>query len=76
LRNVKLILYCANGEEHETFREFFGLDQINKRIWSKFGGINKWNNTVYVIEEKHKTDIDRLLMLKAQFIAENHVFFL
>lgn len=73
---MKLIIYCANGEEHETFRFFFGLDQINKRIWCKYGGINKDNNTVYVIEEKHKPDIDRILMLKAQFIAENHVFFL
>ena len=62
-------MYIANGEEHEAFREYFNLEQINRRIWNKYGGINKWNNTVYIIEEKHKLDIDRLLMLKAQYIA-------
>ena len=77
LRNLKLLLYCGVSDSVESFREYFGLEDINSRIWSnQEGGLNHQNNLVYVIAEKHKIDIDRILMLKTQDIAENHVFIL
>lgn len=73
LRNCKLILYCSCSDSVEEFRSFFGLEQINRRIWD---GYNTANNVVYVLEEKHRSDIDRILMLKAQEPANNHIFIL
>jgi hypothetical protein len=73
LRNCKLILHCANNDAIEEFRAFFGLGDINRRIWKDY---NRNNNIVYIIEEKHKSDLDRILMLKAQIPADNHVFIL
>jgi hypothetical protein len=71
-----VILYCAKGDSIRQFREFFGLEKINQRIWSKEGGINHSNNIVYIVEEKHKHDIDRILMLKAQHLPDNNIFIL
>lgn len=45
-------------------------------MWISTGGINISNNVVYVKEEKFKTDIDRILMLKTQDIPDNNVFVL
>lgn len=73
LRNCKLLLYCSCSDSVEEFRSFFGLEQVNRRIWE---GYNTANNVVYVLDEKHRSDIDRILMLKAQDAANNHVFIL
>lgn len=43
------------------------------RIW---GETNTTNNVVYLIEDRHKSDIDRILMLKTQDVPDNHVFIL
>lgn len=73
LRNCKLVLFCAKDDSIEKFRNFFGLEHINERIWE---GCNSQNNLVYIIEEKHKVDLDRILMLKTQDIPDNNVFVL
>lgn len=52
----------------------FGLKDINRRIWSATDGLNKANNVVYIIDEKHKSDIERILMSKLANYADNHVF--
>jgi uncharacterized protein with ATP-grasp and redox domains len=52
----------------------FGLRDINKRMWSHTDGLNKNNNVVYIIDEKHKNDLDRILMSKLPNISDNHVF--
>lgn len=76
LRNLKLIFYCSPTDPIEKFREYFDLQDINRRIWSNTGGLNIHNNIVYVIEDSHKSDIDRILMLKTQDIPDNNVFVL
>lgn len=73
---MKLMLYVAKQDSIEHFRDYFNLNDINRRIWSKTDGINKWNNVVYVLEDKHKTDAERILMLKTQDVADNNVFIL
>ena len=52
--------------------KYFGLDDINKRIWK--GTYNKQNNLVYIIDERHKSDYDRLFMSKLANVSDNHVF--
>ena len=73
---MKIIFYSAKGDSIEDFREYFGLNDVCARIWSATEGLNKNNKAVYVIEQKHKTDIDRILMLKALDIPDNNVFVL
>ena len=76
LRNCKLVFYCAEEDDLEDFRSFFGLEDINKRLWASKSDININNNVVFIIEEKHRSDIDRILAMKVQDIADNHVFLL
>ncbi len=73
LRNCKLVMHCGKEDSIEKVRSFFGLEDINRRIWR---GYNFQNNLVYLIEEKHKLDLDRILMLKTQDIPDNNVFVL
>ena len=54
--------------------DFFRLWNVNERIWSETDGVNIRNNSVFIVEEKHKTDIDRILMQKVEVPANNHVF--
>lgn len=76
LRNLKLILFCSHKDSIQTFNQYFDLEEINRRIWSKSEGLNLNNNIVYVIEQKHKPDLDRILMLKTQDVADNNIFIL
>lgn len=73
LRNCKVIFFCALEDSLESFRTYFGLDQVNKKIGGRH---NKQNNLVYLIDEKHHVDIDRILMMKVHDAADNHVFIL
>lgn len=73
LRNCKVLFFCSLEDTLENFRTFFGLDQINRRIGGKH---NKRNNLVFLIEEKHRGDVDRILMVKLHEVADNHVFIL
>lgn len=57
LRNCKLILMCSVMDEISDVIRVFGLKDINRRIWANTDGLNKNNNTVYIIDDKHKTDI-------------------
>lgn len=41
---------CANGDEYYRLINVFGLRDINKRIWSRTEGLNKYNNVVYIID--------------------------
>lgn len=50
LRNLKLILFCSHKDSIQTFNQYFDLEEINRRIWSKSEGLNLNNNVVYVIE--------------------------
>jgi hypothetical protein len=74
LRNCKLILMCAAGDECDRLINVFGLRDINKRVWSRSEGVNRDNNVVYIVDEKHKTDLDRILMSKLPNVSDNHVF--
>ena len=74
LRNCKLILMCSVMDEISDVIRVFGLKDINRRIWANTDGLNKNNNTVYIIDDKHKTDIQRLLSSKLANYADNHVF--
>jgi hypothetical protein len=76
LRNLKLVLYCAKEDSRQSLEGFFGLRDINARIWRGSGGLNRNNNLVYIIEDKYRTDIDRILMPKVLNIPDNHVFIL
>jgi hypothetical protein len=76
LRNCKLVFYCAEEDDLEDFRSFFGLEDINKRLWASTNSLNVSNNMVYIIQEKHRTDIERILMMKIQDFADNNVFIL
>ena len=73
---MKLMLYCAKGDSVEGFRDYFNLNHVNRRIWSINEGFNRWNNVVYVLEDKHKADAERILMLKTQDVADNNIFIL
>lgn len=64
---------CGPEDSVEDYRSFFGLEDINRRIWE---GYNHSNIVVYIVSEKHKMDIDRILMLKAQDFPDNHYFIL
>lgn len=35
LRNCKVIFYCAMEDSIDRFRDFFGLEQVNRRIYGK-----------------------------------------
>jgi hypothetical protein len=70
------VLYCSCGDSFEDFSNYFDLKNINRRIWAKTEGLNLSNNVVYIMQERHKSDIDRILMLKTQDIADNNVFIL
>ncbi len=74
LRNCKLLLMCATGDDYCRLINVFGLRDINKRMWSRTDGLNKNNNVVYIIDEKHKNDLDRILMSKLPNVSDNHVF--
>jgi hypothetical protein len=76
IRNLKIILFCAKNDSIEKFREYFGLDNVNRRLWLTTGGLNTHNKVVYVIEQRHKNDVDRVLMLKALDVPDNNVFVL
>ena len=73
---MKVILYCSKDDSIESFRDYFNLDKINFRIWSHYKGINVANKIVYVISDKFKADIDRILMLKTQDLPDNNIFIL
>jgi len=74
MRNCKLILMCSIMDEMSQVIRIFGLKDINRRIWAITDGLNKSNNTVYIIDDKHKVDIERLLVSKLANYADNHVF--
>lgn len=74
MRNCKLIFICAEGQDADTVMHYFGIKDINKRIWSKTDHINKNNNLIYVIDQRHKSDFDRILMSKLANVPDNHVF--
>lgn len=74
LKNFKLILVCAYNDDYSKLINKFGLKNINKRIWNGTNGYNKNNNIIYIIDDKHKNDIDRILMSKITNISDNHVF--
>lgn len=76
IRNMKLIFYCAQQDSISDFRGYFGLQNINMRIWRESGGINGCNNVVYIIEDRNKTDVDRILMVKAVDVPDNNIFVL
>jgi hypothetical protein len=61
-------------DEISQVMKVFGLKDINRRIWASSDGFNKNNNTVYIVDDKHKTDIERLLGSKLANYADNHVF--
>jgi len=48
---------CSKFDDDGELINCFGLKDINKRIWNRSGGINKQNNVVYVISDKHKVDV-------------------
>ena len=73
---MKVILFCGKEDSMKDVRHYFNLEHINRRIWNKTGGININNNVVYLIEEKHRFDIDRILMLKTQDLPDNNIFIL
>jgi len=54
--------------------KIFDLKDINRRIWAISEGLNKSNNIVYIIDDKHKVDIERILVSKLANYADNHVF--
>ena len=66
----------AINDKREDIINFFGLNDINKRICNQVNYCNINNNVVYIIEDKNKADLDRILMSKATFVTENHVFIL
>ena len=74
LRNCKLLLMCATSDEYYGLINKFGMRDINKRIWSHTERVNKNNNVVYIIDDKHKSDLDRILMSKIGNVSDNHVF--
>ena len=74
LRNCKLLLMCSKFDDDGELINVFGLRDINRRIWNRSGGINKQNNVVYVISDKHKVDVERILVSKLANYADNHVF--
>lgn len=65
---------CSIMDEMSQVIRIFGLKDINRRIWAITDGLNKSNNTVYIIDDKHKVDIERLLVSKLANYADNHVF--
>lgn len=75
LKNTKVILFCGK-DDNEDFIAHFGLKDINRRIWSNSGGVNIANNVVYIIEDKHRSDIDRILMPKVTDVPDNNIFVL
>ena len=74
MRNCKLFLVCSQADDINHVIKMFGLKDINRRIWAATDGLNKANNVVYIIDEKHKSDIERVLMSKLANYADNHVF--
>ena len=72
LRNCKLVLSCAINDDCNKVIKIFGLEDINKRIWK--GKYNNQNNLVYIIDDRHKLDYDRLFMSKLANVSDNHVF--
>ena len=67
------MFFCALEDSLESFRAYFGLEEVNRKIGGRH---NRRNNLVYLIEEKHRMDIDRILMMKVHDAADNHVFIL
>ncbi len=57
MRNCRLILMCSVMDEISDVIRVFGLKDINRRIWANTDGLNKNNNTVYIVDDKHKADI-------------------
>lgn len=49
IRNLIFVLYCAKGDSIEKFREYFGLKDINRRIWASTSGLNLHNKAVFII---------------------------
>ena len=74
MRNFKLILMNSKFDEDDDIIDIFGLKNINQRIWQAHGGLNVNNNIVYVISEKHKVDVERILVSKVQVQSDNHIF--
>jgi len=74
LHNCKLILIGAINDSRDDIINFFGLKDINRRIFNNNYNVN--NNLVYIIEDKHKSDLDRILMSKTNIVTDNHVFVL
>ncbi len=52
------------------------MKDINRQIWAGNNGLNKDNNTVFIIEDKHRSDIDRILMPKVTDVPDNNIFIL
>lgn len=48
---------CSIMDDMSQVIKIFGLKDINRRIWAITDGLNKSNNTVYIIDDKHKADI-------------------
>jgi hypothetical protein len=76
IEKTKICLFCDEEDKMEDFREFFGLKDINRRLWSEEKGINAYHNCVYVIEKDHKVDIERLLSKRLYAVPDNHIFIL
>ena len=74
MRNFKLILMNSKFDEDDDIIDIFGLKNINQRIWQAHGGLNVNNHIVYVISEKHKVDVERILVSKVQVQSDNHIF--
>lgn len=74
MRNCKLVLMCSVMDEIGQVIKIFGLKDINQRIWATTEGLNKSNNVVYIIDDKHKVDIERIYVSKLTNYADNHVF--
>ena len=74
LSHCRIIFILSEDDDREDFMDFFRLWNVNERIWSETDGVNIRNNSVFIVEEKHKTDIDRILMQKVEVPANNHVF--
>ena len=74
MRNGKLLLMCSKFDEDDDIIDVFGLKDINKRIWARSSGLNAHNNLVYVISEKHRVDVERILVTKVPNPSDNHIF--
>ena len=49
VKDLKVVILCSEEDKLEDVRHYFGLEDINTRLWAHWGGLNTQRCTVFVV---------------------------